>query len=54
MEEGYCVECAEGPFPVEQLAVITWEEDPYVQTEDGDLVTICEVCRREDDRGEGE
>ena len=43
--EGYCVECGEGPMAADTLHVRTWEEDPYMQTDDGDLATVCETCR---------
>ncbi len=43
-KEGYCQECADGPFPANELHVITWNEDPYLQFEDGDLSTVCLKC----------
>ena len=46
-EAQYCVECAKGPFPPEELHLITWEEDPYVQIEDADLIHRCRKCQAE-------
>lgn len=43
-KDGYCQGCAEGPFPLETLHLVTWNEDPYVQTEDGDLYYLCPKC----------
>lgn len=51
--EAYCVECAKGPFPADQIHVVTWHEDPYTQIEDGDLITRCLKCQKEiDDEAE--
>lgn len=46
--EDYCIACGEGPFPADKLHVKTWDEDPYSQTEDGDLATLCERCHKEE------
>lgn len=43
--EGFCLGCAEGPFPACDLHVVTWEEDPYVQIDDGGLYYLCNPCR---------
>lgn len=51
IETGFCVECAE-EFPAAELTVIPWEQDPYLQTDDGDLITICPVCQKCRDREE--
>lgn len=41
--EGYCLHCSE-PFPAGELVVITWEHDPYMQMDDGDMATACRPC----------
>jgi len=46
-EIGYCQECADGPFPIHTLHLVTWNEDPYVQTDDGDLYCRCQKCHAE-------
>lgn len=57
--EDYCVLCAEGPFPIKEMRLITPEEDPYIQmepTEEGeepDPVRACQPCFEKMD-GEGE
>lgn len=43
-EIGYCQGCAGGPFPIDKLHLVTWNEDPYVQDEDGDLYFLCPRC----------
>lgn len=43
-KEGYCQGCAEGPFPLDVLHLVTWNENPYVQIEDGDLYYLCPKC----------
>lgn len=45
--EGYCMHCAEGPFPTESMHLVTWHEDPYFQDDDGDLNLMCEKCQQE-------
>lgn len=40
----YCQGCSYGPFPIETMRLVTWNEDPYVQTEDGDLYYLCLKC----------
>ena len=47
LKECYCQGCAGGPFPIETLHLITWNDDPYSQTEDGDLYFLCPKCRIE-------
>ena len=44
-KEGYCMYCAEGPFPLDDLHLVTFEEDPYFQMEDGDINCICRDCK---------
>lgn len=47
--EGYCQECAEGPFKADKLRVVTWNENPYAQMDDGDLNTVCrKKCTADD------
>lgn len=41
--EGYCDDCAE-LFPADALTVLTWFDDPYRQSECGDLVYLCQPC----------
>lgn len=41
---GYCQGCADGPFPLEEMHLVTWHENPYAQTEDGDLYYLCPKC----------
>jgi hypothetical protein len=53
-KEHYCVGCGKGPFTVDKLHLITWSEDPYIQTEDGDLACHCLKCKRNIDRMAGE
>lgn len=48
-EDHYCVECGDGPFPTEQCHVVTDEEDPYIQIDDGDLITVCLSCKAKRD-----
>ena len=43
----YCMECAAGPFPPAQIHVVTWEEDAYMQTDEGDLITVCLPCHQQ-------
>lgn len=45
--QGYCLDCADGPFPLEEMHLVTWEEDPYTQGDDGDLSCVCAECREE-------
>ena len=47
MKEEYCIACAKGPFPAETMHLVTWNEDPYSQIEEGDLICICPQCRIE-------
>lgn len=47
MTESYCQGCGGGPFPVAQLHLLTWNEDPYLQFEDGDLACICGPCQKQ-------
>ena len=57
MVESYCTMCGEGPLPVADIHVVTWEEDPYRQCDDGTLITICAECKKseeEDCDGESE
>lgn len=43
--EGYCLHCGDGPFPVSELRVVTWEMDPYYQDPEGsDLTWFCKAC----------
>lgn len=49
---GYCCECAK-QWVAEELHLVTWEEDPYLQTEDGDLITLCPRCHAKKLREEG-
>lgn len=51
--EHYCIDCAGGPFPADTMHVLTWEEDPYTQIEDGDLMCICPLCHAKRIRDEG-
>lgn len=44
MKEDYCIGCAEGPFPADDLHVVVWEQDPYRQDEEGGLWTLCKAC----------
>jgi Zn finger protein HypA/HybF involved in hydrogenase expression len=44
---GYCQGCAKGPFHLGTMHLVTWNEDPYVQTEDGDLYYLCPKCHAE-------
>lgn len=44
---GYCADCAKGPFPAAKLHVITWHEDPYIQTHDPELICRCLKCHKE-------
>ena len=46
-KEGYCQRCAGGPFPTDQLHLVTWNENPHWQLDDGDLNTICLKSRAE-------
>ena len=41
---GFCCLCG-GGFPMPELHVITWEENAYLQTDEGDLITACDLCR---------
>lgn len=40
----YCCACGNGPLPAKDMHLVTWNEDPYTQTEDGDLICHCGVC----------
>lgn len=40
---GYCFHCAD-EFPTQDLFVITHQRDPYIQDEDGDIVSACGPC----------
>jgi len=53
-KERYCSKCGEGPFPLEIMHLITWNEDPYMQLEDGDLICECPKCKAEQDQEEAE
>ncbi len=46
-KEGFCYACAEGPFPAENLHVVTYNENPYLQIEEGDLILRCAQCQDE-------
>lgn len=48
-EDHYCVECGGGPFSAAQCHVITDDEDPYMQTDDADLITVCSHCKKKRD-----
>lgn len=48
--EGYCQDCGGGPFPASNLHLLTWNEDPYLQFEDGDLSTVCRKCHAKRER----
>lgn len=48
----YCQGCAEGPFPIAVMHLVTWNEDPYWQTDDGDLTCVCSKCRLEREKEE--
>lgn len=50
--EQYCVECGGGPFPSDQCHVITDDEDPYMQIDDGDLICVCQKCKAKRDKEE--
>ena len=46
----YCVDCG-GEFTPSEVVVLTFRDDPYLQCEDGMLITICQPCgqkRREE------
>jgi len=42
-DEGYCVRCGDH-YPAKRLTLITWEQNPYIQSNDGDLYTECDKC----------
>ena len=42
-KRSYCVDCG-GEFPVSGLLVRAFEDDPYCQTGDGMLITVCREC----------
>ncbi len=42
-DDSYCCECA-GPFTNRDLVVLSWKDDPYMQCDDGMLITICRPC----------
>lgn len=44
--EHYCVDCADGPFRSETLHLVTWNENAYLQTDDGDLSCLCAECHK--------
>lgn len=48
--EGYCQHCTD-KFAAQDLTVVTWDEDPYWQDEEGDLHLICEGCREREEGG---
>lgn len=49
MHAHYCVECGKGPFLADTMHVITWSEDPYMQTDEADLITVCPKCKKKRD-----
>lgn len=49
---GYCQHCG-NEFASSQLEVVTWDEDPYWQTEDGDLNLICLQCNKDEEEDLG-
>lgn len=42
--EGYCMRCGDGPTAATSMHLITWNEDPYMQLDDGDLILSCRAC----------
>jgi len=42
----YCGDCAE-EFPLSGVVVVTWDDDPFSQIDDGSLLTICRECSDE-------
>lgn len=46
-KDHYCVGCAKGPFTADLVHLVTWNADPYSQTDDGDLNCLCGSCRVE-------
>lgn len=46
----YCWRCG-NPFPVSELRVEPWSRDPYIQTDDGGLITACCPCIQAEDEG---
>ena len=40
----YCGDCG-GEFTASEVVVKTWNDDPYEQTEDGMLITVCRWCQ---------
>lgn len=49
-ESCYCTYCGNGPFKEARMHLVTWNEDPYTQMEDGDLTLKCNDCRKEEDQ----
>jgi hypothetical protein len=41
----YCVDCGE-QITRDAAIVRTWRDDPYLQCEDGMLITVCGECQR--------
>lgn len=46
LSQSYCVDCADGPIEIEQMHLVTWDEDPHTQFDDGDIVTVCKQCHQ--------
>lgn len=46
-KEGYCMRCGDGPTAATEMHLITWNEDPYLQIDDGDLILSCRDCHAE-------
>ncbi len=46
-KEGYCMRCGVGPTAATEMHLITWNEDPYMQIDDGDLILSCRACVEE-------
>lgn len=55
MKEDCCVECGKGPFSADDLHLITWGEDPYMQAsvlddEVPDIICVCSKCKKKRDQ----
>lgn len=46
-EPKYCMKCADEIQP-RQALVIPWTHDPYIQSEDGDLICVCAECAKKE------
>jgi len=53
-KDGYCQGCGGGPFPMALMHLVTWNENPYVQSGDGDLFCLCQKCKASKDAEEAD